>query len=343
MKSTIRTSVLGLTMAAGMAALIPAVASAAEEVNLYSYRQPFLMQPLTDAFTEETGIKVNMVYANKGLLERLKAEGANTPADVVITTNAGRLNDLVEEDLVQSVSSDTLNERVPANLRDPEGRWFAITKRGRIIYASRDRVPGDMALSYADLADPKWKGKICTRSGKHGYTIDLVAAMIARHGEDWTENWLKGLKANLARKPQGNDRAQIKGVASGECDLAIGNTYYYGVMLSDPEQKGAAEQVRPVFPDQSGEGAHMNISGAAVTKHAQNRENAVKLIEFLAGPTAQGIYAAQNYEFPVLEDAKLHPIVEGFGDFKEDAIQVDKIGRERVNAAKLVDKVNFDG
>lgn len=315
----------------------------ADEVNLYSYRQPFLMEPLVEAFTAKTGIDVNVVHAKKGLLERLKAEGRNSPADVIIAVNAGRLNDLVEADLVQPVESDVLSSNIPANLRDPEGRWFAITKRGRIIYASRDRVAADAALTYEGLADGDWKGRICTRSGSHGYTIDLIAAMIVRHGEAWTENWLKSVKSNLARKPQGNDRAQIKAIAAGECDVAIGNTYYYGIMMSDPEQKPAADQVRPVFPDQNGTGTHMNISGAAVAKHAPNRDNAVKLIEFLTGLDAQAIYAAQNFEFPVLEGAELHPIVKGFGEFKEDAVNVGDIGEQRVNAARLVDRVNFDG
>lgn len=314
-----------------------------DEVNLYSYRQPFLMEPLVEAFTAKTGIEVNVVHANKGLLERLSAEGRNSPADVIITTNAGRLNDLVEGDLVQAVKSDVLTANIPEKLRDPEGRWFAITKRGRIIYASRDRVPADAALTYEGLSGDDWKGRICTRSGSHGYTIDLIAAMIVRHGETWTETWLKGVKANLARKPQGNDRAQIKAIAAGECDVAIGNTYYYGIMMSDPKQKPAADQVRPVFPDQAGAGAHMNISGAAVAKHAPNRENAIKLIEFLSGADAQAIYAAQNFEFPVLKGADLHPIVAGFGDFKEDTVNVGDIGEQRVNAARLVDRVNFDG
>lgn len=332
--------VLTLSAATLFGLAAPALAN---EVNLYSYRQPFLMEPLVEAFTAKTGISVNVVHAKKGLLERLKAEGRNSPADVVIATNAGRLNDLVEADLVQPVTSDALNANIPANMRDPEGRWFAITKRGRIIYASRDRVPADAALTYEGLADDEWKGRICTRSGSHGYTIDLIAAMIVRHGEAWTENWLKGVKANLARKPQGNDRAQIKAIAAGECDVAVGNTYYYGIMMSDPKQKPAADQVRPVFPDQAGAGAHMNISGAAVTKHAPNQANAIKLIEFLSGPDAQAIYAAQNFEFPVLESAELHPIVAGFGDFREDDVNVGDIGEQRVNAARLVDRVNFDG
>jgi iron(III) transport system substrate-binding protein len=315
----------------------------AEEVNLYSYRQPFLMEPLVEAFTAKTGIEVNIVHANKGLLERLSAEGRNSPADVVIATNAGRLNDLVEADLVQGISSETLSSNIPSNLRDADGRWFAITKRGRIIYASRDRVSSETGLTYEGLADDVWKGRICTRSGSHGYTIDLIASMIVRHGEAWTENWLTRVKANLARKPQGNDRAQIKAIAAGECDVAIGNTYYYGIMMSDPKQKPAADQVRPVFPDQNGQGTHMNISGAAVAKHAPNKANAIRLIEFLSGPDAQAIYAAQNFEFPVLEGAKLHPIVEGFGAFREDDVNVGQVGQERINAARLVDRVNFDG
>lgn len=335
-----RARVMTLSAATLFGLAAPALA---DEVNLYSYRQPFLMEPLVEAFTAKTGIEVNVVHANKGLIERLKAEGRNSPADVVITTNAGRLNDLVEADLVQPVTSDILSSNVPSHLRDADGRWFAITKRGRIIYASRDRVAEDAALSYEGLAGDQWKGRICTRSGKHGYTIDLIASMVVRHGEVWTEAWLKSVKANLARKPQGNDRAQIKAIAAGECDVAIGNTYYYGIMMSDPKQKPAADQVRPVFPDQNGAGTHMNISGAAVARHAPNRESAIRLVEFLTGTEAQSIYAAQNFEFPVLKDAELHPIVGGFGSFKEDPVNVAEVGKHRSTAAKLVDRVNFDG
>lgn len=331
-------------LAAGTALLCGATVGAvqaAEEVNLYSYRQPHLMQPLLDAFTAESGISVNMVYASKGLLERLVAEGQNTPADVVITANAGRLADLVDADLLKSVTSEKLEAAVPSRYQDPQNRWFAITKRGRVLYASRDRIPADKMLTYESLADAEWKGRICTRPFTHSYMIDLISSMIANHGEEWTETWLNGVKANLARKPQGNDRAQIKGVAQGECDVAIGNTYYYGIMLSDPEQRAAAEAVRPVFPNQDGRGAHMNITGAGVTKHARHTANGVKLIEFLISPRAQEIYAAQNFEFPIVDGVAIAPVIAVFGEFKEDSINVADVAAQRRAAAQMVDRAGL--
>ncbi|MEC9347872.1 MAG: Fe(3+) ABC transporter substrate-binding protein [Pseudomonadota bacterium] len=333
--------VAALALAGAVA--LPVTAHAAEEVNLYTYRQPELMKPLLDAFTAESGITVNMVYDNKSLTERLKAEGENTPADLVITANAGRLVELVSEDLVQPVTSPALDAAVPAHLRDPEGRWYAITKRSRIVYASRERVPADTQITYEDLADPKWKGRICTRPLTHEYTIDLIASLIAKHGEAWTETWLKGFVANLARKPQGNDRGQISAVAQGVCDIAVGNTYYYGLMLANPEQKADAEMVRPTFPNQSGDGAHMNVTGAAVTKHAKHPENARKLIEFLVSPEAQAIYAAQNFEFPVVEGVPSDPVIAVFGNFTEDTLNVAEIGAHRPAAARLVDRSGAAG
>ncbi len=329
---------VGSAMLCGLAA---GAASAAEEVNLYSYRQPHLMQPLIDAFTADTGIAVNMVYANKGLLERLVAEGRNTPADVVITANAGRLADLVEADVLQSVTSPKLEAAVPAQFQDPQNRWFGITKRGRVLYASRERIASDRGLTYEGLADAEWKGKICARPFTHPYMIDLISSMIASHGEAWTETWLDGVKANLARKPQGNDRAQIKAVAQGECDIAIGNTYYYGIMLSDPEQRPAAEAVRPVFPNQDGRGAHMNITGAGVTKHAKHPENGVKLIEYLTSARAQEIYAAQNFEFPVVAGVAIDPVIAVFGEFKEDSVSLADVAAQRRAAAQMVDRAGL--
>jgi len=329
------------TGAALLCGLTAGAAQAAEEVNLYSYRQPHLMQPLIDAFTADTGITVNMVYANKGLLERLVAEGRNTPADVVITANAGRLADLVEADVLRSVTSPKLEAAVPANFQDPENRWFAITKRGRVLYASRERVAADRDLTYEGLADAEWKGKICARQFTHPYMIDLISSMIASHGEAWTETWLQGVKANLARKPQGNDRAQIKAVAQGECDIAIGNTYYYGIMLSDPEQRPAAEAVRPVFPNQDGRGAHMNITGAGVTKHARHPENGIKLIEYLTSPHAQEIYAAQNFEFPIVDGVSTAPVIAVFGEFKEDPVSLADVAAQRRAAAQMVDRAGL--
>ena len=275
---------------------------AAEEVNIYSFRQAFLIKPMLDAFTAETGIKANVVFAKKGLVERLENEGQNSKADLLLTADTGNLIHAVNKGLAQPVQSDVLDANIPEQYRDPNDQWYALTSRSRIVYASKDRVKPGEFTSYEDLADPKWKGRICTRSGKHSYNLSLFGSMIAHHGEAEAQQWLEGVKANLARKPQGNDRAQVKAVYEGVCDLAIGNTYYFGKMLhnkKNPEQVDWANSVNLIFPNQDDRGAHMNITGAAVTKYAPNRDNAVKLMEFLSSTKGQEMYAQVNYEFPV--------------------------------------------
>ncbi|MEL6172706.1 MAG: extracellular solute-binding protein, partial [Pseudomonadota bacterium] len=253
-----------------------ASALAAGEVNIYSYRQQSLLQPLLDAFTAETGIKTNVLFASKGLAQRIASEGANSPADVYMTVDIGRLDAAQKLGITQPVSNETINGNIPAAYRESAGHWFGLTTRARIIYASKDRVPQD-AISYEELADPKWKGKLCTRSGQHAYSLGLIASVIAHKGEARAEEWLAGVKANLARKPNGNDRAQVKGIYAGECDIALGNTYYMGKMETnekDPEQKNWAASVKLLFPNTGDRGTHVNISGMAMTKHAPNRENA---------------------------------------------------------------------
>ncbi len=334
---------LAVTAAIGMA--VTGANAQADELNLYSYRQPFLIQPLMDAFTEETGTTVNVVYAKKGMLERIKAEGRNSPADLVLTVDIGRLNDMVEADVLAETSSEVLERKVPAHLRDPKGRWYGLTQRSRVIFVSRDRVPVNETFTYESLADPKYKGRICTRSGKHVYNVSLIASMVAHHGEAKTQEWLEGVKANLARKPQGNDRAQAKAIFEGQCDIGIGNTYYYGKMATNdkkPEQKEWAKSIRVVFPNQSDRGAHMNISGAGVLKSSTNKAAAIKLIEFLASPKAQEIYAQQNFEYPVVKGVPADPVTVTLGDFKPDTISLGEIAKYRTTASKLVDAVDFD-
>ena len=315
------------------------------EVNLYSYRQPFLIKPMLDEFTKQTGIKVNIVYAKKGMLEKIKAAGDNSPADAVLTVDIGRLNDLKEAGVLQPVSSKILDANIPAHLRHPEGLWFGLTTRARIAFASRDRVkPGELK-TYADLADPKFKGRICIRSGKHAYNVALIASIIAHEGTAAAERWLRGLKANLARKPQGNDRAQAKAIYEGVCDIGISNTYYMGKMATNkkkPVQKKWAEAVRVTFLNQQGRGNHVNLSGAAVTRSAKNRAYAVKLIEFLSGDFAQRIYASQNFEYPVKAGVAVDPLVKSWGQFKADTLNLEKIAKLRSTASKLVDKVRFN-
>ena len=322
--------------------LLSPLTLAEEIVNIYSYRQPFLIEPMLDAFTKDTGIKTNVVFAKKGVAERLKQEGKNSPADLVLTTDIGRLQALVDADVVQPVKSDLLEKNIPSQYRSKENLWYALTTRVRNIYASVDRVKFDH-LSYESLADPYWKGRICTRSGKHPYNIALIASMIAHHGEAKTENWLKAVKENLARKPQGNDRAQVKAIKDGICDISLGNSYYYGKMLTDENQISWAKAVNIVFPNQADRGAHVNISGIAMTKAAPNKANALKLMEFLSENLAQRMYAEQNFEYPVKPGVEPSGLVSSWGTFKADRMPIDLIAKQRKTAVKLVDKVNFDG
>ena len=322
---------------------LPLSASANGDVNIYSYRQAYLLEPLLEAFKAETGIDTNVVFAKKGLAERLEREGRNSPADVVMTVDISRINELVERDLVQGVNNDTLNQNIPANLRHPEGKWFALTTRGRLIYTSKERVEEGEITTYEELADDKWNDRICTRSGKHPYNIALFSSMIAHHGEADTKTWLEGLKDNLARKPQGGDRDQIKAIAEGVCDISIGNSYYYGKMLQDDSQREIAEQVRLVFPNAEGRGTHVNISGIALTKSAPNRDNAIKLMEFLSSAEAQRIYAEANTEYPANPDVQPSGMVAEWGEINPDDLSLQEIADYRNAAVKLVDRVDYDG
>ncbi|WP_110721814.1 Fe(3+) ABC transporter substrate-binding protein [Cognatishimia maritima] len=319
---------------------LPAVA---EEVNVYSYRQPDLIKPLTDAFTEETGIKVNVAYLEKGMIERLQAEGSRSPADVILTVDISRLAAVVNAGLTQPVESDALNTNVPADFRDPEGHWFGLTTRARIIYASKDRVAEGEVTTYEDLADPKWEGRICTRSGTHAYNVALTSAMLHHHGEAETQAWLEGVKSNLARKPQGNDRAQVKAIWAGECDISVGNTYYMGKMLEDDEQKAWADSVNVIFPTFENGGTHVNVSGVAMTKAAPNKEAALKMMEFLTSPKAQEIYAAANYEYPIAAGTEAIELVQGWGTFEADGVNLMTLAGNRDAALKLIETVDFDG
>ncbi len=317
--------------------------AAAQEVNVYSYRQPELIAPLTDAFTEQTGIEVNVAFLEDGMIERLVAEGDRSPADVILTVDISRLLGAVEAGVTQPVDSDALTENIPADVRDPDGDWFGVTTRARIVYASKERVPEGAITTYEDLADPKWAGRICTRSGTHAYTLALVAGYLHHNGEEATRAWLEGLKANLARKPQGNDRAQVKAIWAGECDIALGNTYYMGAMLEDPEQAEWAESVRIVFPEFEDGGTHVNVSGVALTAAAPNREEGVRLMEFLASPEAQEIYAEANYEYPVGPGTTPSDLVESWGEFTPDPVNLTELGQLRAQALDLVEEVDFDG
>jgi len=315
---------------------------AAEEVNVYSYRQPFLIQPMFDVFTRETGIDVNVVFAQQGLVERLKQEGRFSPADLIFTVDIGRLADAVEAGVTQAVDSTILEANIPPQYRDPDGQWFGLTTRARVIYASKDRVAPDEITRYEDLAQPEWHGRVCTRSGTHVYQIALLASMIAHHGRDGAKAWLEGVKQNLARKPQGNDRAQVKAIKEGLCDVALGNSYYMGKMLNDPEQYEWAQSARLIFPNQDDRGTHVNISGMALTRSAPNRENAIKLMEFLSGDLAQQMYAEQNFEYPVKDGVAWSGLLKSWGAFKADALPLATVADHRAEAVRIVNEVGYN-
>lgn len=321
-------------------ALSTFAASATEQVNVYSYRQPFLVEPLFAKFTEQTGVKVNVVFAKNGMAERLAREGKHSPADVLLTTDISRLIELREKSLLQPVKSEVINDAIPSQYRSNDDSWFGLTLRVRNIYSAK-RL-GDISFSYEDLADPKWQGRICTRSGKHPYNVALVASMIAEHGEEKTLEWLQGFKGNLARKPQGNDRGQVQAIHQNLCDLSLGNSYYYGNMLRDEKQKEWADAVNINFPNQKNRGAHVNISGIGMAKYAPNKANAQALMEFLVSAEAQAMYAETNLEYPVRKGVALSPLVESWGQFKADDVSLETIAEHRKTALKLLDKALFD-
>jgi iron(III) transport system substrate-binding protein len=314
------------------------------EVNIYSYREPGLIDPLLKAFTDKTGIKTNVVYAPAGLNERLAAEGANSPADLLFTVDAGRLSEAKDAGLTQAVDDTVLQNTIPAPYRDADKHWFGLTMRSRIVYASKERVKQD-AITYEELADPKWKGKLCIRSGQHVYNTSLIATIIAHKGEAFAEQWLKGVRDNLAHKPAGGDREQARDIFSGKCDIAVGNTYYMALMAKNeknPEQKQWGMAIKPLFPNAGDRGSHVNISGMALAKYAPNKPNALKLMEFLASEDAQKIYATTNNEYPVNPKVEPSEIVQSWGKLKPDPLPLENIAKYRKKASELVDKVNFD-
>lgn len=332
------------TATLGVAISTAGVAMASGEVNVYSYRQPTLVKPLFDDFTKETGIKVNVLFAKKGLVERIKTEGARSPADLIFTVDIGRLAGAANAGVTQPVLSQKMEKNIPVSYRDKDGNWFGLTTRARIILASRNRVQ-QSAITYEELADPKWKGKICIRSGQHVYNIAVIASMIAHHGEKKAQEWLEGVKENLARKPAGNDRAQAKGVFSGKCDIAIANNYYMSKMETNekhPEQKEWAASVRMMFPNTNGRGVHVNVSGVALAKFAPNKANGIKLMEFLASEKGQTIYANAVFEYPVKPGVAWSKRAMSWGKFKADALPLNDIVKFRKRASELVDIVGFN-
>lgn len=319
--------------------------AAVADVNIYSARKEKLIKPLLDKFTESTGIKVNLVTGKAdALLKRLEAEGSNSPADLFITTDAGRLYRADEvSHVLQGVQSDILNEAVPAHLRDPEGHWFGLSQRARPIFYVTSKVNPETLSSYEELADPKWKGKICIRSSSNIYNQSLVASMIASDGEEKTETWAKGFVQNFAMQPKGGDRDQIKAAAAGVCDLAIANTYYFGKMIhgKDKVQQDAAKKVKIFWPNQAGRGTHVNVSGIGLTTSAKNKKDAIKLMEFLVSKESQFWYAKVNYEYPVRKDVEWSDTLKAWGTFKADNLNLSKLGEYNAQAVKLMDRAGW--
>ena len=325
--------------------LILPLQAIAGEINIYSHRQPFLINPFLKAFTEKTGIKTNVVYSTKGLAQRLKAEGPNSPADVILTVDIGRLQVYEDLKLLAEINSYKLDTNIPPHLRSSDKTWVALSKRSRIIVVSKSRVKLSSITRIEDLADPIWKKKICSRPGSHVYNRALMASMIAAHGIDNATDWAKGLVANLARRPQGNDRAQVKAIYEGQCDVSIINNYYYGKLKysDDPKQRKWADELLLIFPNQgeNDRGAHINISGGGVAKYSKNKKEAIKLLEFLSEEASQKLYGTINFEYPVNPRVKPSKILQDWGTFREDQLPIQKIAEFSLTAQKIIDKVGW--
>ncbi|WP_370302729.1 Fe(3+) ABC transporter substrate-binding protein [Rheinheimera baltica] len=314
----------------------------AAEVNIYSARQEELIKPLLDKFSRETGITINLITGKPDeLISRMVSEGRNSPADILISTDVGRLSRAKQQGVLQSVESDVLAETIPASLRDPMNQWFGLTMRARpILYVPGKVSPSELS-TYEDLASPKWRGRICIRSSDNIYNQSMTASMIANDGADAAESWAKGLVANFARPPKGGDRDQIKAAAAGICDIAIANTYYLGGMLADEKEKAAADAVKVFWPNQDGRGTHINISGAGVAKYAPNKAEAIKLLEYMTTTDAQQWYADTNHEYPIRADVKASEILQGFGEFKADQLQLEKLGELNADAIRVMDRAGW--
>ncbi len=340
-----RAAVGGIAVTACViAATSLAAAQDSKEVNIYSYREPGLIKPLLDKFTAETGIETNVVFAKDGLIERAVSEGRNSPVDVILTVDIKRLTDAEAKGITQPVKSSSVEENIPANYRDADGQWIGLSQRARLVYASKERVKQD-EITYEELTDPKWRGRICARSGQHPYNIGLLASIVAHKGADAAEEWARGIKANLARKPSGNDRAQVKGIYSGECDIAIGNSYYMAKMQTNtknPEQQEWAKSVKLLFPNKSDRGTHVNIAGAVLAKHAPHADAGLKLIEFLASDTGQQIYADVVNEYPLKDGVPVSERVASWGELKADKLPLEDIAKNAAKASEIMDKVQFD-
>jgi iron(III) transport system substrate-binding protein len=331
---------------AAVAALFLALPVTAQQpvLNLYSSRHYQTDEALYSGFTRKTGIKVNRIEANEdALLERIRNEGARSPADVLVTVDAGRLWRAEQMGLFAPVNSKVLRERIPAELRHPDGLWFSFSVRARpVLYAKAAINPAEIR-DYEDLANPKWKGKVCVRSSSNMYNLSLMSSMIAGVGPARAEEWARGMVANFARSPKGGDTDQIKAVAAGECQLALANTYYYVRLMKSakPDERAVAEKVGVIFPNQSGRGTHVNVSGAGVLKHAPHREAAVKFLEYLASDEAQAYFANGNNEYPAAGRVKDNAELASLGEFRKDTINVTLLGRNQAAAQQIYDRAGW--
>jgi iron(III) transport system substrate-binding protein len=316
----------------------------AAEVNIYSYRQEALIKPQLEAFKKATGISYNLITGKAGgLMQRLKNEGMNSPADLLFTVDAGRLHRAIQMDLLQPVQSRVLETHIPARYRDPKGRWFGLGIRSRAIFYNVDRVKPAELSTYEDLADARWKGRILIRSSSNIYNQSLLASLIEHHGAKKAEDWARQVTANHARRPQGGDTDQLRALAAGEGDIAVANNYYFARLMASKKDRDrkVVNKIRVFWPNQRGRGAHVNVSGAAVTKSAKNKANAIKLLEFLVGEEAQKIYASVGYEYPVRQGIDRGAIVAKMGRFKMDSLSLDSLGRNNAEAVRIFDRVGW--
>jgi iron(III) transport system substrate-binding protein len=336
---------INLTLMASVLVVALSTSTLAAEVNVYSARKEALIKPLLDKFSAQTGIKTNLITAKADkLLTRMINEGRNTPVDVFFTVDAGRLHRAKEANLLQPIDNSTIEKAVPAHLRDSDHYWVGLSQRARVIFYAKDRVNPVELSTYEDLANSKWQKRICIRGSGNIYNQSLVASMIAVNGQDETQKWTNALVGNFARDPKGGDRDQIKAAAAGQCDVAIANTYYYGKMLSSKKDDGqiaAANKMGVFWPNQSGRGVHVNISGAGISKYSKNKENALKLLEYLVSDEAQSWYASVNYEYPVSQSAKIGGLVAQWGNFKADTLNLSKLGQFNSDAVKTMDKAGW--
>lgn len=317
---------------------------AAKDVNVYSARKEELIKPLLDKFEAAQNVKVNLVTGKAdALISRMASEGELSPVDVILTTDVGRLYRAKDMGLTQAISSDVLDSKIPKNLKDSEGYWYGLTMRARPVMYHPDRVDEKELSGILQLADKNWKGRVCIRSSGNIYNQSMIAAMSVKFGEDKVQQWANDFVKNFARKPKGGDRDQIKAVAAGQCDIAIANTYYLGGMLADTNSDNykIASQLKVFWPDQDATGAHINISGAAVAKHAPNSEMAVKLVEFLASDASQKWYAKNNHEYPVVKGVPVSELLQGFGEFKAESVALEKVGKLNGAAVKLMDRAGW--